>query len=66
MKTTKRYLNMRTVYGIETVDQLTSVDFNSYNEFRIELRRLVSEYRLAGMNVYTSQRCASNWHESVL
>ena len=62
MKTTKRYLNMKTVYGIETVDQLTSVDFNSYNEFRIELRRLVSEYRLAGMNVYTSQRCANNWH----
>ena len=66
MKTTKRYLNMKTQYGVETVDQLTSVDFNSYKEFRIELRRLVSEYRLAGMNVYTSQRCAGNWHESIL
>ena len=61
MKTTKRYLNMKTQYGVETVDQLTSVDFKSYKEFRIELRRLVSEYHLAGMNVYTSQRCASNW-----
>jgi len=56
-----KYFNMKTVYGTETVDQLDQKDFPSLKEFRAELIRLKSEYRLAGMNVYSSQRAAKDW-----
>jgi len=56
-----RYLNMVTSYGVETVDQLEQKDFNSYTEFKAELKRLINEYRLSGMNVYSSQRCTKDW-----
>ncbi len=55
------YLNMKTQYGIETVDELNRKDFGSRKEFNAEARRLVSEYQLAGMNVYRSQRCTKDW-----
>jgi len=58
------YLNMKTSYGTETVDQLDKKDFKgaySYKEFRAEKLRLINEYRLCGMNVYSSQRACSNW-----
>lgn len=55
------YFNMRTNYGIETVDQICESDFNSYKEFRKELQSMRSNYHLAGMPVYTSQRCAKDW-----
>jgi len=55
------YLNMRTQYGVETVDELNRKDFFTYREYRAELNRLISEYRLAGMDVYASQRCCRDW-----
>lgn len=51
-----KYFNMRTVYGVETVDMLDSADFLTYKEFRAELKRLLNEYHIAGMQVYISQR----------
>jgi len=60
----KRYLNMKSVYGIETVDELDIADFKTYKEFRTELRRLISEYHLAGMPVYSSQRCTKGWRST--
>jgi len=56
-----RYFNLKTNHGTETVDQLDVKDFANYREFSKELKRLASEYRTAGMNVYTSQRCTSDW-----
>lgn len=58
-----RYINMRSQYGVETVDELNNSDFESYKAFRVELRRLISEYRLAGMNVYSSQRACKDWNK---
>lgn len=58
-----KYINMRSQYGVETVDELDSGDFESYKAFRIELRRLISEYRLAGMDVYSSQRACKDWNK---
>ena len=64
----KRFLNMRSNYGVETVDSLYFNEFKQWDEiislspceqrkaFQRELNRLISEYRLAGMNVYSSQR----------
>lgn len=51
-----KYLNLKTNYGIETVDELNPKDFKTFREFRTELKRLISEYRIAGMDVYSSQR----------
>ncbi len=58
----KRYLNFKSVYGTETVDELSRKDFPSLQEFIKELKRLKSEYRLAGIDVYSSQRCTKDWN----
>jgi hypothetical protein len=57
-----KYLNLKTNYGVETIDELNPKDFNSYKEFRTELKRLVNEYRISGMSVYTSQRADKTWN----
>jgi hypothetical protein len=56
-----RYLNYKSNYGVETVDCLDQKDFTFYRDFRIELARLLHEYRLAGMDVYISQRCTKDF-----
>ena len=58
-----KYLNMKTNYGTETVDDLDSRDFQTPREFRAELRRLVNEYHLCGMNVYISSRPDKTWNK---
>ena len=55
------YLNLKTSKGIETVDQLERNDFDSFKEYKIELKNLIINYRLAGMNVYKSQRACKDW-----
>lgn len=56
-----KYINMKTNHGVETVDQLDPEDFETMKAFRSEVRRLLYEYRLSGMNVYTSSRCDKTW-----
>lgn len=51
-----RYLNLKTSHGTETVDELNPKDFSTYREFVKELKRLVKEYHISGMDVYVSQR----------
>jgi len=51
-----RYINFKGSHGVETVDQLDRKDFETYREFKLELNRLLTEYRLSGMAVYISQR----------
>jgi hypothetical protein len=58
-----KYYNYKTGYGVETVDQIDQKDFIWYKEYRQELRRLLNEYRLAGMNVYVSSRSTKDWRE---
>ena len=55
------YLNTITGYGVETVDELDRNDFPTFREFKAELKRLIFEYRLAGINVYRSQRSTNEW-----
>jgi hypothetical protein len=55
------YFNIKSNYGVETVDQISDKDFASYKEFMEEKRRLLNEYRLCGMNVYISRRCTKDW-----
>jgi hypothetical protein len=55
------YLNVKTSYGIETIDELNRKDFISYKDYCNELRRLKNEYRLCGLNVYSSQKSTNDW-----
>lgn len=57
----KRYFNIQTPNGIETIDEVNANDFGTRKEFVQELRRLKQEYNMAGMVVYTSQRCTNDW-----
>ena len=57
-----KYLNLKTNYGVETIDELNPIDFKNYREFRTELKRLKSEYHICGMNVYISQRPNKTWN----
>jgi len=55
------YFNIKTCYGVETIDELDRKDFASYREFRNESRRLLKEYHIAGINAYRSSRCTKDW-----
>lgn len=57
----KVFFNWRGPAGRETVDELSREEFESGKAFRAEIRRLVGEYHLAGMAVYTSSRACQNW-----
>lgn len=56
-----KYFNIKTEYGVETIDELNPKDFYSYINFNKELKRLKNEYHLAGINVYISQRACKDW-----
>jgi hypothetical protein len=60
MKNRTVYLNMRTSYGVETVDSFTMGEDSPNNpkEFRKYVNQMVREYHLTGQNVYKSQRAA--------
>lgn len=53
---------MRTNYGVETVDELNRLDFETNIDFKKEVQRLKQEYRISGMSVYTSQRSDKTWN----
>ena len=55
------YLNLKTCHGTETVDEISRCDYGTYREYRLEVRRLVGEYNMAGMAVYSSSRCCRDW-----
>ena len=57
------YLNMRTVYGVETVDQFTQGDDTpkEAKEFRKYVNEMVKNYRENNMQVYKSQRATKDW-----
>lgn len=58
------YLNLKTNQGVETVDEFTQEENQTYREFIKYVRQMVKEYHLAFMYVYTSQRCTKDWKNS--
>ena len=60
----KIYFNMKSQYGVETVDSYDSSEFKSMSEFYTEVKRCLIETRKAGMNVYRSSRCTKDWKET--
>ena len=55
------YLNAKTSQGTETIDQIDRKDFETFREYKKEIRNLIENYRLIGLNVYKSQRPCKNW-----
>lgn len=57
----KTYFNIKSNGTTETVDELDSKDFATMKDFRTERKRLTNEYRIAGIDIYLSQRCTKDW-----
>jgi len=57
------YLNVRTVYGVETVDEFTQEPKQPLKEFNIYVRKMIAEYHLSGQNVYSSTRPTKEWKD---
>lgn len=55
------YFNIRTVYGVETVDQFTKENEQTSKEFRMYVNSMLKEYHISGQNVYKSQRCTNDY-----
>ena len=57
---------MKTLYGIETVDEFTQGENApvTYKDFKKYVREMVREYHMSGMNVYTSSRSTKEWRKS--
>ena len=53
-----KYINIKTSYGVETWETLQLSDYNSFREFRKEIKNIIQNYNLMGYNVYASQRKA--------
>lgn len=66
MAKTTIYLNMRTSYGVETVDSFTRGEDSpaDVKEFRKYVSQMVSEYHLSGQPVYRSSRPTKDWKNS--
>jgi len=55
-----KYLNIKTVHGVETWETVNREDFNSYKEFINEIKSIKNNYALMGYYLYTSQRASKN------
>ncbi len=55
------YLNTKTNYGVETIDEFTREHGQSQKEFNRYINQMVKEYQLSGINVYKSPRCTKEW-----
>jgi hypothetical protein len=55
------YLNLKTTYGVETIDEVRLSDFDTSKAMRFYVYKLIHDYHLSGMRVYKSQRCDSTW-----
>lgn len=61
MKVKTIYFNMKTNFGVETVDQCISSEYENNKAYNAEIKSMLSNYHLAGMDVYLSSRCTKDW-----
>lgn len=55
------YINAQTPNGVKTVDEISKLDFNCYEDFENELNTLINNYELKGVQVTPSQFQTKNW-----
>ena len=53
-----KYINIKTQYGVETLEEVERDNFCTFLEYSIEVKRLIKEYKLMGYNAYSSQKKA--------
>ncbi len=58
-----KYINIKTDYGIETLDEIRLQEFKTRRDYIKECKRLLNEYRLNVQSVYLSQRACKDWRE---
>ncbi len=58
-----KYLNLKSIWGTETVDEVRQEEFKTYREYVKEYKRLLCCYRECGQSVYLSQRACKDWCE---
>ncbi len=56
-----KYINTKTNYGVETIDHIEKDNFSTFSAYKKEVRRLIQEYRLSGINAYESQRKSNDY-----
>ncbi len=61
MKHKTVYINIKSHYGVETVDEFTEGEDGTGKDFRAYVREMVENYREAGCNVYISSRPCKEW-----
>ena len=59
----KKYINIKNQGIVETIDEFDSNEFESYLDFKKEVKRVYQEYILAGDKVYISSRCDRDWRK---
>jgi len=58
------YFNIKTEFGVETVDEISQEDFATRKEYLAELKAMRENYRMVyGGSIYTSQRSTKEWRE---
>ena len=58
------YFNIKTEFGVETVDEISQEDFATRKEYMAELKAMRENYRMVyGGSIYTSQRSTKEWRE---
>ena len=59
------YFNIKTPYGIETVDSIDREDFKTFREFINEKKSMILNYRMIPFftGIYTSQRSTNEWRQ---
>jgi hypothetical protein len=58
-----KYINIKTDYGIQTIDEIRLQEFKTRIDYIKEYKRLLNEYRLNGLNAWLSLRACKNWSE---
>ena len=57
----KKYINIKNQGKVETIDEFDSNEFDSYLDFKKEVKRVYKEYVMGGNNVYISSRSDREW-----
>lgn len=58
------YVNVKTVYGVETIDSIFRHEFKTRKDYLKDKRQRLADHRSTGMNAYYSQRATKEWRES--
>jgi hypothetical protein len=55
------YLNARYGRSVETIDEFNSSSHTNIKEFFVYVKKMMQEYRMAGIPVYISSRSTKEW-----